>query len=117
MSLKVPTYNRFSYHCPRNRKTREILNFMSLPIMIEMIGQGSKMPPGEELESLAARYWEIGIALIGDLNTAPPSHREHVQAFMKEFLHLACAPRATEGSANSGDSESALGDDSRASSQ
>jgi hypothetical protein len=110
MSLKLPTHNRFSYRCPRNRKTREMLKVMSLPIVIELAGQHLELPLGEDLESLTARYWEIGVAVMGDPNTIEPSHRERVQAFVKEFLHLACAPRAGEGCAEPGDSESGPGD-------
>jgi len=114
MSLKVPTYNRFSYRCPRNRTTRKALRLLSLPVAIELAAEHLSIPPGEDLESLTARWFELGVTVMGDPNTIQPSHRERVQTFMKEFLKLACAPRATEGSVESGESKSAEGDQGKA---
>lgn len=90
MQLEIPTTNRFSYRCPRNARTRKLLRAMSLPITLELVAEHLEIPPGEDLESLTARHWELAIAIVGDPQTRQSSDRERVQAFMKEFLRLAC---------------------------
>ncbi len=90
MPLEIPNTNRFSYRCPRDAKTRELISLMSFPIALELAAEHLEIPPGEDLESLTARHWEIGIAIVGYPQTRQSSDRERVRAFMKEFLHLAC---------------------------
>ena len=83
--------NRLTWRFPRNRQAREAIRPMMWMVATQLLAEGLPVPPTEEeLEALTARWIELQVMVAGNPDTRPPA--DCLQAFMKEFLHLACPP-------------------------
>lgn len=78
-----------SWRFPRNRQAREALGVPMLTVAAYLLAEGLPIPStNEELEALTRRWIELLIMVAGNPRTPPPADR--LQAFMLEFLRLAC---------------------------
>jgi hypothetical protein len=89
---------RLNWSFPRNRQAREALRPVMWTVAAHLLAEGLPIPStNEEMEALTRRWIELHIIVAGNPRTRPPADR--LQAFMREFLRLACPPAPPEAEA------------------